>query len=257
MPTQLFKGGCLLRDTMSLVSCVAGTDTLCLCVLCCKWREWQSHRLSHRLAARGPALPVISEVSEAESNDPTVQCTEADPLEFTGARVPAVRLTMVPAYPKVRMEALWRESYTFRAAHPELDLPLMRPLGNESALPEGQVMRRRARPTPLCGSFYGCRCQYIDRSIGSTTCYALCARMVDHKGHCCCFDHAWAEREWEEWVKEDPVTRGAEEAADSPLSPTHWLSPTGWTDDDADRHRHYYKLAGPLQTGQPASLELI
>ena len=61
---------------------------------------------------------MISEVSQAESNDPTVQCTEADPLEFTGARVPAVRLTMVPVYPKVRMEARRRESHTFRAAHP-------------------------------------------------------------------------------------------------------------------------------------------
>ena len=225
-----------------------------------EWREWQSHRLSHRLAARGPALPVISEVSQAESNDPTVQCTEADPLEFTGARVPAVRLTMAPVYPKVRMEALRRESHTFRAAHPELDLPLMCPRGNESGLPEGQVMRPNAlrpRPTPLCGSTYGGVCIYIDRSTGSTVCASLCARELDHKGHCCCFDHAWAERQWEEWVKEEArVTRGAEEAADSSLSPTHWLSPTGWTDDDADRHRHY-KLAGPLQTGQPASLELI
>lgn len=171
MPTQLFKGGCLLRDTMSHVSCVAGTDTPCLCVLCCKWREWQPHRLSHRLAARGPALPVISEVSEAESNDPTVQCTEADPLEFTGARVPAVRLTMVPAYPKVRMEALWRESYTFRAAHPELDLPLACPKGTMSGLPEGQLIipkELRPRPLPLCGNIYGTWCSIVAECIDST-----------------------------------------------------------------------------------------
>ena len=51
-------------------------------------------------------MPRISEVSEAESNDPMVQSIEAEALDATGARFPAVCLSMVPRCPMVNMGAL-------------------------------------------------------------------------------------------------------------------------------------------------------
>ena len=79
---------------------------------------------------------------------------EAEPLDATGACFPAVRLWMVPRYHLgENTEALRRASQAFRAAHPELDLPLACPKGTMSGLPEGQLIipnELRPRPLPLC-----------------------------------------------------------------------------------------------------------
>ena len=70
-------------------------------------------------------------------------------------------------------------------------------------------------------------------------------------------------REWEEWGRrrkeQTRVTRGAEEAADISLSPTHWVAGLVDSDDSEAGHiaNRHYKLAGPLEYGEPASLELI
>ena len=70
---------------------------------------------------------------------------EAEPLDATGARFPAVRLWMVPRYHLgENTEALRRASRAFRAAHPELDLPLAFTKGRGEGLPEGQLMIPKA-----------------------------------------------------------------------------------------------------------------
>ena len=177
---------------------------------------------------------------------------EAEPLDATGARFPAVRLWMFPRYPRVNMEALRRASREFRAAHPELDLPFAfaKPDDTSAGLPEGRVMIPRSllpRPPPLCGSIYGARCSMCTDSTVSTRCYSLCARELDHDGRCCCFKHALMLQEWEAWERRAPwkeQTRGAEEAAVISLSANHWVGRLVDSDDSE---------AGYLLTGTISS----
>ena len=99
---------------------------------------------------------------------------EAEPLDATGACFPAVRLWMVPRYHLgENTEALRRASLAFRAAHPELDLPLAftKPDAINEGLPEGQLMipkELRPRPLPLCGNIYGTWCSIVAECIDST-----------------------------------------------------------------------------------------
>ena len=97
---------------------------------------------------------------------------EAEPLDATGACFPAVLLWMFPRYYLGdNTEALRRASQAFRAAHPELDLPLPCPKGTMSGLPEGQLIipkELRPRPLPLCGNIYGTWCSIVAECIDST-----------------------------------------------------------------------------------------